>query len=286
MELTLTITASASALAKILASLDDSAVVAAPSHVINFTGLPVATQEPVVITEGPLVEAAAQPVVMPEVVAAAPTIAGEPEFDSSGLAWDERIHSKQKGQTNDGKWRKQRGVDENYYKQVEAELRARYGAQVSPEVAQPAPIAMPMPVAVEPVTIPQLIPNSISVTQVQPGNVPPMPIMSMPDVDMEHQVDDADNVVSEPVAVIPMPVLAPEPVAVAAPSADPITFHTIMMHIGTAMGNGTITPDYLVQLVGEINQQCGTTMQSFTDMAAFPQTIDYCWAALHRDGKL
>lgn len=271
MQLTLTITGYPSELQKILAAIDTDplAVIDKPTTAV---AAPVQTA-PVVITEGPLVEAVApvQQPVMPEVVAAAPTIAGEPEFDSSGLAWDERIHSKQKGQTNDGKWRKQRGVDENYYKQVEAELRARYGSPV----AAPAPVAAPMG---EIVGIPQSV--------IPMGNVPPMPIMSMPDVDMEHQVDDADNVVSEPVAVIPMPVLAPEPVAVAAPSADPITFHTIMMHIGTAMGNGTITPDYLVQLVGEINQQCGTTMQSFTDMAAFPQTIDYCWAALHRDGKL
>lgn len=263
MKLTLTITASADALAKILASLDDDVVIAAPAQIA-----------PVAITEGPLVEAAApvQQPVMPEVVAAAPTIAGEPEFDSSGLAWDERIHSKQKGQTNDGKWRKQRGVDENYYKQVEAELRARYGSPV----ATPALVVAPMPVAApmgEVVGIPQSV--------IPMGNVPPMPIMSGPHADMEHGADDADNAVSEPVAVIPMPTLAP----VAAPAQEPVTFHTIMTHIGGAMSSGTITPDYLVQLVSEINQQCGTAMQSFTDMAAFPQAVEYCWAALARDGK-
>jgi hypothetical protein len=59
-----------------------------------------------------------------------------------------------------------------------------------------------------------------------------------------------------------------------------------MTHVGTAMGAGTITPDYLVNLVNEINQQCGTAMSSFTDMAALPNAIEYCWAAFARDGKL
>lgn len=262
MKLTLTITASADALAKILASLpgDDSVVVAAA---------PVQTA-PVIIAEAPA-ESITAVTIMPEVLAAAPTISGEPEFDSSGLAWDERIHSKQKGQTNDGKWRKQRGVDDNYYKSVEAELRARYGSQAPAAAVAAIPA---MPIAVEPVAIPQPV-----AMPAQMGNVPPMPIMSGPHADMEHGADDADNAVSEPVAVIPMPA----PVAV--PAEEPITFHAIMQHIGIAMSSGAVTPDYLVQLVNEINQQCGTTMQSFTDMAAFPQAVSYCWAALARDGK-
>jgi hypothetical protein len=74
------------------------------------------------------------------------------------------------------------------------------------------------------------------------------------------------------------------PVVAAAPES--ITFHTVMTHVGTAMGAGTITPDYLVNLVNEINQQCGTAMSSFTDMAALPNAIEYCWAAFARDGKL
>ena len=270
MKLTLTITASADALAKILASLPgDSNVDVAPVQTAPVAA-PVQSA-PVAITEGPLVEASAPvaPAVMPEVVAAAPTIAGEPEFDSTGLAWDERIHSKQKGQTNDGKWRKQRGVDENYYKQVEAELRARYGAQ-APTHTDVVLAAVP----IEPIAV--AIPQPVMPMPIAPmGNVPPMPIMSMPNADMEHQVDDVDNVASEP---MPVPVMQ-------APGDAPVTFHTIMMHIGPAIGAGTITPEYLVQLVSEINQQCGTSMQSFTDMAAFPQTVEYCWAALARDGK-
>lgn len=255
MKLTLTITASASALANILSLIENgNDAVVVGNHIDADTYVP---KLPVFPSAAP---------VMPEVVAAAPTVNGEPEFDSTGLAWDDRIHSKQKGQTNDGKWRKQRGVDDAYYNAIEAELRARYGAQIAPEVA---------------------------------GNAIPMP--SVAPVAMEHGVVAAVNAVSEmpammvPVAVaapqpipmpvpIPVPVAAPQPVPVAAP--QPVTFHTVMTHVGASMGAGTITPDYLVNLVNEINQQCGTAMSSFTDMAAFPNAIEYCWAAFARDGKL
>lgn len=271
MKLTLTITASANALARILETLsdDDVDVVAVAPQLA-----PVATPQPVPVA------------VMPEVVAAAPTISGEPEFDSTGLAWDERIHSKQKGQTSDGKWRKQRGVDDAFYKAVEAELRARYNGHV------PAPTPIP-PMPINPM-----------------GNEDTQTEHSSQNVATVYGEEDVGNVANEapqpvpiampmPVAApqpvpiaMPTPVAAPQPVPVAAPQPvpvatnEPITFHTVMMHVGTAMASGNITPDYLVQLVNEINQQCGTAMQSFTDMAAFPQAVEYCWAAFARDGKL
>jgi hypothetical protein len=263
MELTLTITASADALVKVLAALgSDATVTTTAAPVVE---VPVAAPAPVAAVM-PEITPAPVAAVMPEVIAAAPTIAGEPEFDSSGLAWDERIHSKQKGQTNDGKWRKQRGVDDNYYKQVEAELRARYSGsapQAAPlTITAPEPVAapiMPMPVvAPEPVAVPAIMGNA------QPIQMPEAatPIMSVPPVVTELGAGAADNAANEP-----------------------ITFHTIMTFIGSAMGTGVVTPDYLVQLVAEINQQCSTTMNSFTDMAAFPQAVEYCWAALARDGK-
>ena len=261
MELTLTITASADALAKVLAALgSDATVTTTAAPVVE---VPVAAPAPVAAVM-PEITPAPVAAVMPEVIAAAPTIAGEPEFDSSGLAWDARIHSKQKGQTNDGKWRKQRGVDEGFYNAVEAELRARYNAPAGIAATQPviAPVAvpvMPMPVATpEPVAVPAIM-----------GNAQPI---QMPEA--ATPITSAQPVATELGAV-----------AAVSAASEPVTFHTIMTLIGTAMQSGAITPDYLIQLVAEINQQCGTTMNSFTDMAAFPQTVEYCWAALARDGK-
>lgn len=48
------------------------------------------------------------------------------EFDSTGLAWDERIHSGNKTKTDKGEWRAKKGTDKSLIKAVELELRAKY----------------------------------------------------------------------------------------------------------------------------------------------------------------
>ena len=241
MNITLTITGSAATLARVLSLLDGQP-------------LAVAAVEPDDTDQIELALAVAPTPIMPEVCAAAPTVPGEPEFDSSGLAWDERIHSAQRGTTNDGKWRKRRNVDDAVYNAVEAELRARYG--------QPAPVA-------------------------------PVPVMPMPTVNDDNEgndqnyeyvatapvVADAVNVASEPVPVTPVPVAAP------AQAPQTVDFHTVMGIVGTRMANNTMNPDYLVGLVAEINGQLGTQMQSFTDMAALPHAVQYAYSAMVRDGK-
>lgn len=50
------------------------------------------------------------------------------EFDSTGLAWDERIHSGNKTKSPKGEWRARKGVDKSLIKAVELELRAKYGS--------------------------------------------------------------------------------------------------------------------------------------------------------------
>lgn len=48
------------------------------------------------------------------------------EFDSTGLAWDERIHSGNKTKTDKGEWRTKKGTDKSLIKVIELELRAKY----------------------------------------------------------------------------------------------------------------------------------------------------------------
>jgi hypothetical protein len=69
---------------------------------------------------------------------AAPALANGVEFDSTGLAWDERIHSANKTKTAAGEWRAKKGADKSQIKAVELELRAKYpnGASVSTGSAQ------------------------------------------------------------------------------------------------------------------------------------------------------
>lgn len=288
MNITLTITGSAATLARVLCLLDGQPVAVAaeadPDQIelplaAEFKGGLVKSDKPYIVGENATESfvPVATPV-MPEVSEAAPTVPGEPEFDSSGLAWDERIHSAQRGTTNDGRWRKRRNVDDAVYNAVEAELRARYG-----QVAQPTPVA--------PVAVAQPVPVAPVAT----------PVMPMPSVNDEGNDQNYEYVATAPVADVavaasePQPVTVPvvpvtAPAVVAAP--EPVTaptqtvdFHTVMGIVGTRMANNTITPDYLTGLVAEINGQIGTKMQSFTDMAALPHAVQYAYSAMVRDGK-
>lgn len=263
MNITLTITGSAATLARVLSLLDGQAVAVAAVEPDDTDQI----ELPLAVAHTQAVETP----VMPEVCAAAPTVPGEPEFDSSGLAWDERIHSAQRGMIGDGKWRKRRKVDDAVYNAVEAELRARYG--------QPAPVAPVTAAPVAPVTAAPVAPVAVPVM--------PMPTVNDEGNDQNYEyvatapvVVDAVNVASEPVPVTPVPVAAPAPEPV-----QNVDFHTVMGIVGTRMANNTINPDYLTGLVAEINGQLGTQMNSFTDMAALPHAVQYAYSAMVRDGK-
>jgi hypothetical protein len=62
--------------------------------------------------------------------------AAPPSVDSTGLIWDERIHSKSQTLNTDGTWRGRRGITDEQRSAVERELRAVAGPQL---VAAPAP---------------------------------------------------------------------------------------------------------------------------------------------------
>jgi hypothetical protein len=84
--------------------------------------------------------------------------------DKNGLPWDERIHSGNKTQNQDGSWKKRKGVDDAIVDAVTAELRAITGTAAPAPVADaapapvadaaPAPVAIPAPPAPIAVAVP------------------------------------------------------------------------------------------------------------------------------------
>lgn len=62
-----------------------------------------------------------------------------PTHDIDGVPWDERIHSVNRTMTDEGRWRRKRGISDDYYKQVVAEITAQGdgGPQEPPPAAQP-----------------------------------------------------------------------------------------------------------------------------------------------------
>ena len=98
-------------------------------------------------------ENVANPVVLPT---------DSPVLDANGLLWDKRIHSSSKELNRDGTWRRRRGVEPEYVRQVEAEftevkeVTAENSTQVAPNMTliPPAPAETQAPVDM---TFPQLL---------------------------------------------------------------------------------------------------------------------------------
>lgn len=280
MKMTLSITASASVLATLLKIIDeeelDAGVSAAPSAPVAFTA-PGALAAPV--------EVAAM-VGVPQMVAQTAAATATPvsnEFDCTGLPWDDRIHSKQKGQTKDGKWRRKRDIDDAFYNAVEAELRARFGGNALTPAPQPVePITIPMPIAHAVTASEAVAVNHVPEAYVAPV-APVMPVMQVQPIAPVAPIAPVMQV--QPIAPV-APVMQVAPVATVTPATPAeINFHHVMTHVGNAMQTGSINTEYLIGVVNEINNQLGLSLASFTDMAAHPNAVTYCWGAFQRDGK-
>lgn len=204
---------------------------------------------------------------------------GTGTVDATGLPWDERIHSKNKTQTDAGAWRAKKGVSADLVKQVEAELRSRgVPAQTPPPMFDqgtqqptqaPAPV-MPMP----------------------PVNQQPAPQMQPP-------VQQQQPVVTQPVQMPPVnqqpaPQMQPPVQQAPAPVAKgmPADFSGFMQGLQQSMdtkrdANGvpTVTPEYLAKIVGEFNQAYqAQLLGNITDLANHTDKIGYMVQLMQRDG--
>lgn len=133
-----------------------------------------------------------QPIVVPVAVPTppAPVPAGTipippgytapPAVDGNGHMWDARIHSDTKALTEKGAWRRRRGIPDNVYDNVTAELAARANAGGQAPAAATLPPAAPAPVSLPypgPVPMPpQYQPTPLPAPL---GNVPlPVPTLA------------------------------------------------------------------------------------------------------------
>lgn len=86
------------------------------------------------------------------------------DFDKEGLPWDERIHSSNHKLTANGVWTRRRGISDEVYESVKAELLGN-----SPLVeSEPAPVATPVFVPVQQEVAPVVAPAPVAPAPVAP----------------------------------------------------------------------------------------------------------------------
>lgn len=223
------------------------------------------------------------PATAPSLPTAAPTPTDAVDLDATGLPWDERIHASTKTKKADGSWTKRKNLGVGVYDSVEAELRAKYpngGAQSQPTPATTPPVQA----SVTPVAAPTAL-GVVNVAPVasEPVNLPPVQIAPESPVAAVQPVMQAVPETVQPVA--------PQPVA--APVGPPTNLHEMMVALGPLMQAGTITPEYMTQVIAETNTAWaahlnGKVLNSVGDIAARPDLAlaGYIWQVFQRDGKV
>lgn len=271
MKMSLTITASASVLAGILANIpdDDSVVVgvggavtaadilqaaaaAAPNAMDQMakfgavqSSTPTGTSTPVVpaMPSAPTMPAPTMPAFSPPAASEEEPDGPAPtgDVDSNGIRWDERIHSGAKTTTAAGAWKKRKGVDAALIQAVEAEQRgAPAGAAAAAAVMPVAPPVMPL---AAPVPMPSVVP---------------------------------------PVAMPPMVA----PAAPVAPVTDaPIDFMGLLGHVAKLTEAQRVDATYLADLVQRITAATGTPLNSLVDLNGKPELIAYTVQVMQHDQR-
>ena len=172
------------------------------------------------------------------------------DFDKEGLPWDERIHSSNHKLTAQGVWQRRRGVSDEVYNSVKAELLGKWEA-AEPVVEAPAPVATPEPVQA-PVQAPAAPAPVQAFVPVQAPVAAPAPAPVQAFVPVQA-----------PVAA-PAPVVAPAPVAPTAPA--PTTFETFSSKLQYALANKLIEANYMQGVLNSVNATFGTNYQGMFEM--------------------
>lgn len=166
------------------------------------------------------------------------------DFDKEGLPWDERIHSSNHKLTAQGVWQRRRGVSDEVYNAVKAELLGKW------EAAEPV-VEDNNPHLETTILAPSFEPVQAPV--VAPAPVAPAPVQAFVPVQQPQA----------PVAA-PAPVVAPAPVAPAAPA--PSTFETFSSKLQYALANKLIEANYMQGVLNTVNATFGTNYQGMFEM--------------------
>ena len=193
-----------------------------------------------------------------------PVAAGS--VDSTGLPWDDRIHSTPAKLTSKGVWRAKRGVADTLVTQVEAELRARASQ------SQPAPVQQYQP------PVPQMQPVNID-----PNFQPPQSVVIPP----QQMQQPAPVQQYQPPVPQPAPQqMQQQPAPVATPAAGSIDFMGFMQHVMTISQTGKADANYFGDLANRVGAAFQTHLpQGITNFQQDQRMVDYAIQIMVQEGR-
>ena len=228
-----------------------------------------------------------------------PANASAPDLDKAGIPWDERIHAKTKAVNSDGTWKKRRNRDEASVPGIEAELRAKIAAMPAPQPSVPAmPGTMADASAMANVPMPAMMPQATAPTanpgpQMPQGDNAPAPQVTAPNATLQMPANpnlpDMTPGNGQVAPVVSAPVSAPVSVPNPAPAAAPTTPGELMAVVQGGLLSGSITPDYMAQVVNEVNTAYAAhniRISAITEVFQQPFLVEYIAQLFKRDGKI
>lgn len=178
--------------------------------------------------------------------------------DKDGIPWDARIHATTQTKTAKGVWKRLKGISDELYDAVKAELKASNAAP-SPNAFAGVPVTQGAPSAVAS-TLDRL-------EQTMGVKTPPPPPPA-----------------AAPTPAAPAPAPAPAPTVV---NPNDRSFNAFTQKMGRLYGGNHVSPDYGNNLVSRINSDWkafGKQINTITDVANDEQLLDYVWKMLEVDG--
>lgn len=195
-----------------------------------------------------------------------------PQFDNTGLPWDERIHAKTKAFNADGSWRGRRGVDKSVAAAIEAQLRA--GNAPAPQYTAPT----------------AHIPPPDMSQQQPPAYTPPSPpqhpqFTGQPPA-QQYQPPQPPAYTPPPQQYAPPPQQYQPPAQPGAlPQVPVMDFGTFMQNLTQRMTPGApLNAGYLASILPRLSQQFGRPVNAITDVAADQNMITYALQIMVADG--
>lgn len=199
-------------------SLINPNTISTPQITAPVISTPVVTQPVVPVNVSPAAVIAAAPVVTP------PAAIDPNQRDSTGLPWDERIHSSSRSQKQNGEWTRRKGIDDATFNAVRAQLVGTVVSAVP--VAAQVPVSMPAAAPVSYDTPPGVVTQPHVVTLMPP-------------------VNEVQQIMPPVSQAAPAPVAA---VAPAAPQAPTVTWPTICQVMNQKMAEGKMNTDTMTTI--------------------------------------
>ena len=201
-------------------------------------------------------------------------VADAGSVDSTGLPWDERIHSTPASLTKKGVWRAKRNLtDKAFVANVEAELRAR-----APQTQQqPAPVPQYQP------PVPQMQPVNIDPNFQPPQSVviPPQQMQPAPVPQYQPPVPQ-----QQPAPQMQQPVPQQMQQPVTAPAPGSVDFMGFMQHVMTISQSGKADANYFADLANRVGAAFQTQLpQGITNFQQDQRMVDYAIQIMVQEGR-